>query len=33
MVSVFKNVGERSTGKNYRPVNLSVVVKSLKTCK
>ena len=28
MVSVFKNVGERSTGKNYRPVNLSVVVKS-----
>ena len=32
MVPVFKNVGERSTVKNYRPVSLpSVVCKSLKT--
>ena len=26
MVPVFKNVGERSTAKNYRPVNLLSVV-------
>ena len=26
MVSVFKNVGERSTAKNYRPVSLLSVV-------
>ena len=31
VVPVFKNVGERSTAKNYRPVSLlSVVSKSLK---
>ena len=31
VVPVFKNVGERSTAKNYHPVSiLSVVVKSLK---
>ena len=27
MVPVFKNVGERSTAKNYHPVSLSVVSK------
>ena len=27
VVPVFKNVGERSTAKNYRPVSLSVVSK------
>ena len=33
VVSVFKNVGERSTAKNYRPVSfLSVVNKVRKTC-
>ena len=29
VVPVFKNVGERSTGKNYRPVGLLSVVSSL----
>ena len=32
VVPVFKNVGERSTGKNYRPVSLFLwLVKSLKS--
>ena len=31
MVGAFKNVGERSTAKNYRPVNLLSVVS--KVCK
>ena len=30
MVPVFKNVGERSIAKNYRPVSLLSVVKFLK---
>ena len=29
MVPVFKNVGERSTAKNYRPVNLLSVVSNV----
>ena len=34
VVPVFKNVGERSAAKNYRPVSLlSVVSKVFKTCK
>ena len=31
VVLVFKNVWERSTAKNYRPVSLLWLVKSLKT--
>ena len=33
VVPIFKNVGERSTAKNYQPVSLLSVVSLRKTCK